>query len=260
MIASFFDKKYLDDAPSVSDRFCWRIVFGLTALAFGLQLLYFFSREVMNPDEISYLNGGISLARDGIFLPSEVPPLLPLLLAGCSPLGTYYPATTIVLLGAFSALRVIGVYGCAIELWSDRRFALSIAFCAAIHPYLIYLGGCILRDGMYITVVSLSLWTLMLALTRGNWRYYVWFAILAAMGGLLRKEGLELMVIFLTAQGIFLAMAIRNHRFRWHGLLLWVLVPVFVLGILKCVEFNVARHGSTWRLTTKLNTILQERF
>jgi len=100
-----------------------------------------------------------------------------------------------------------------------------------------------------------------LALTRGEWKYYLIFALLAVFGGLLRKEGLELTIAFLLIQGIFWVKTVwhRQPR-RLSGLLILILVPLFVIGVLKYTEIKVAQHGSTWRLTTKLKAVLEEHF
>ena len=261
LVASWLDWSYLNRSFVERPGIQFFFLCSCTAVAFGLQILFFFLDSTWTPDEVEYLMGGSTLASTGRFLPGEFPPFILLLLAPIAYLtGENYPLMAVLALSFLCALRVWGIFGCATCLWKDRRFAYAAAFCGAVHPYLVRLGGNILRDGLYFTICCFALYSLMRAAKNYTNRWYVAYAALALLGGLTRKEGIELLIIFIIVQiGVCFRLRASRNRIR-RQLACMIVLPLVVLGALKSCEQLLAGYGCQWRIDTKIRTFFQENF
>ena len=134
------------------------------------------------------------------------------------------------------------------ELWRDWRLTLTALLLAAVCPVLVKYSAQILRDPLYWCV---SAWALYFAMRASNGRLGVvnWLgcAVCTALAILIRREGIEFVVIFPAwiIAGGWTRGAWRRILVRKIAVVVgfWAVVALAVLP----VEHRMAQLGSTWR-------------
>jgi 4-amino-4-deoxy-L-arabinose transferase-like glycosyltransferase len=250
--------------PEPTGRRAFLFVVGCFSVALFLQIAYFYTRQTLSPDEVAYVTYARTVVSTGELTGSEiriseVPPFLPSILIWLNWLDFSGAQAAILVISMVSALRVIPLFGMARELFGNRSYGLAAAFLGAVHPVLCNLGGSILRDGPYITFLAFSIWLLILAQRTHRCRYYLGFVAAAILGCLTRREGMEIILIFMIVQTIQIWAAIRRRCGWKREIVIGLLVFIGITGMIKSVEFAGLEVGYEWRITAKLESVFRER-
>ncbi len=175
----------------------------LVALVLRLAfVLYLDPERIYFSDTIDYHDAAQSLLRgEGFGAGYQRPPLYPLYLAG---ILAVFPGNLVavrvadVLLGC---LTVLLVYRLGREIWG-REVGLIAAAIAAVHPYLVTLGGLLYPESLFAALLAGSVWILL----RGSSPLAAAAAgLLAGAGALAKASGLALLpaaVLWLLVFGV----------------------------------------------------------
>jgi len=132
------------------------------------------------------------------------------------------------------------------EIFDDRRCACLAAFCGCVYPPLIRLSCMVLRDPLYWSFAVWAIWAGMRAAQSCKMRYWILGALFAAMAILMRREGLELVIVSLAYLGV--AWWFSPNRFivlRRHFYAATTYTMVLLM-ILWPINYMMAAAGSGW--------------
>ena len=182
-------------------------------------------------------------------LHSMIPPLWPWLLGVGHSIGIE-PEVSGQVLGILLGVSVIGsVFVICKTIFKQKAYALVGALLAAIHPYLIRLSTEMLRDTVYIPLVTLALALAMSAAINHKWWKWGLFGFVCALAVMTRREGGEILVFLscwslielIQKRAVFIDALKRVFvaHFMAYGVLLAVALPV---------QIEMAKTHTTWRI------------
>jgi hypothetical protein len=155
------------------------------------------------------------------------------------------------LMGILLSLAMIwGVYQITYILLKSHFLALTGALMAAVYPYLVRSSVSVLRESIYIPFFCLVLTFAIRGMSRRK-SWHEWFicGILAGMGILTRREGLELLLILLSWLVVCVSSNLFVYRRKGATGKYFVAALFCVTGILSItVPFLFYMHslGSSW--------------
>lgn len=132
------------------------------------------------------------------------PPLLISVMALGTKFGIDVEMSGILFVLMLGSLVPVGVFLCADHIFKKRIYAFFAGMLIAVHPYSIELSASILRDAPYHCFLIFSLLAAIYAINSRKLRYWVACGIIAGLAALTRREGIELLIIFLVWNVVWL--------------------------------------------------------
>jgi dolichyl-phosphate-mannose--protein O-mannosyl transferase len=125
------------------------------------------------------------------------PPLLISVMALGAQIGINVETAGMLFVLILGSLVPVGVYLCADHIFKKRIYACFAGLLIAVHPYSIELSANILRDAPYHCFFIFSLLAGIYAVSKKKLKYWAIYGIIAGLAALTRREGIELLIISL---------------------------------------------------------------
>jgi len=156
-------------------------------------------------DSIDYIKAAESVKIDAfwnsftVMFGPNLPPLLHVYLGGIVLLHGSAFFWGLVLMLSADVLTVLGVYLCSEKLFPDIKGAgIIAAWLIAVTPKFVEVGSNIMRDNLYFCCVVFAIYFGMSLVREINhWGKAFGYGLCCVVGVLFRKEGIELLLIFL---------------------------------------------------------------
>ncbi len=151
----------------------------------------------------------------------------------------------------FSLILIGGIYWCLIGFYQKKSYALLGALLVATDPTLIRLGATILRDSPYCACFTVAVGAGAWAIQNRKYRYWGGFIAAAAAAILLRKEGVELLLILTIWFAWASIKSLLTHHFKQlqFAILSYLISVIGVLVITLPIQFYFQIHyQSQWQV------------
>lgn len=132
------------------------------------------------------------------------PPLLISIMALGVDAGIGVKTTGLLFVLILGSLVPVGVFLCADHIFKKRVYAFCAGLLMAVHPYSIELSANILRDAPYHCFFIFTLLAGIYAIDSKKLHHWATCGIIAGLAALTRREGIELLVIFLAWHTVWL--------------------------------------------------------
>ncbi len=183
------------------ERFSWKLIFSAILLTGGLlRIVSLWQNPAMSRDAITYIGYAAVFPSPEEAAPS-FPVMLILLLKLLRCAGLSWEMSGWLINLTAGTLLIPVVYGIALRIWNDRKWALLAALFTAVHPGLIKLSIVIQRDSLYLLFFWGCVYFLLCLLTRGDWPSAVAAGLLTGCAVMTRFEGLELFLLWMVTAG-----------------------------------------------------------
>ncbi len=155
------------------------------------------------------------------------------------------------------SLIPVGIFLCSEHIFKKRIYACFAAMLIVVHPYSIELSANILRDAPYHCFFIFALLAAIHAINSQRLLHWVLFAIIAGLAALTRGEGIELILIFLVWNVVWL---IKNRdQFKQNFILsckqCGLVLLCFLLTTFPLWLYISLNTDSTWELVPFVNRL-----
>ena len=174
------------------------------------------------------------------------PPLIFAVMAGGEHCGLGAENAGWVLVLTTGCLLPVAIALIARELFGDWRYTLGALLLASIMPPAVRMSGQLLRESPYWCFCGFALLFAIRAAAKKGWWNWGWYALFGSLATLTRREGVELLGVFLIFQVFW---GWRNGSLPdilRRKLLVVVGVIAVFLALLLPVQFWLRQNGSHW--------------
>jgi 4-amino-4-deoxy-L-arabinose transferase-like glycosyltransferase len=216
-------------------------------LSLFVRLVRVFTYPDIKKDAVLYFRLGKAWQDGGLALMNKIyehlPPFYPLALGYVDSHGismTFFAKSTSILL---FVLSVPAFYYIAKNCLKEQRAYLFATLIYAIHPSFVRLSLELLRDSYYIPCFVISMAALFYA--ENSKKFYSWglFALLAVPGFMFRKEGVEIVLIFLVWS--FVKVVLDKSKFKIVCLQVLFVMSIYI-PIGMSMQSSIQKAGYRW--------------
>ena len=154
----------------------------------------------MDKDSVLYLSMANTLVEDGIDSAFErnprIPPMYIFAMAACKKyMGLTMETAGRLVSTVAGTFLILAVFLMAKLVFKNNNYALIAAFLTATHPFLIVMSEDIMRDSLFICMISFSLVFAMYGAERKNYVFWIISGFFCAMATMTRSEGIGILFI-----------------------------------------------------------------
>jgi hypothetical protein len=236
-------------------------LFLIVLLAAVLRTVRMFEESWFGPDVYVYFYMAKNWAYHGVAYAyfngfKQIPPLLLWIMGNGYRIGLEPDQTGLILGVILGSLMPLAAFWIVNNLFESAdvcdsgrlcEYALLAAFITAVHPFFIRISVSCLREIIYLPTTAFAVGFAISAIKKKSlWRWGI-FALLAALGSMSRREGVEVIIIFLVWGGIELFIDRKNLRKIIFHYLLTALLVISIYGFLVLsVMYSLRDTACTW--------------